>query len=174
MGDSSISLTRLLTGVVIAACVIACAVLGWRMHSKSNEIDGLHRQAADSAHAESVALDYATGAADMDFHNLASWRGKLTKGTTPELSNRLTQASNSMEQIITPLQWTATAKPIAAKVRSESGGLYTVDCFVNVMTKNQQAPDGITSTATYKLTIDSNHNWVITDISGIDSALATK
>ncbi|MBO0852579.1 MAG: hypothetical protein J2P18_02280 [Nocardia sp.] len=170
----SISVKTLVTGVVVVAVVAAIAVLGWQLYSKSDEIDGLHRRDADSGHAESVALDYATGAAGMDFHDLPGWRAKLTKNTTPELSNRLTQAATSMEQIITPLQWTSSAKPIAAKVRSVSNGLYTVDCFVNVMTKNQQAPDGINSTATYNLTIDSNHNWVITNISGIDSALATK
>lgn len=164
----------LVVGVLVLAAVLAVGVLGWQLHDKAGEIDSLHRQAADSAHAEAVALNYATGAAAMDFHDLAAWRGRLTAGTTPELSHRLTQASNSMEQIITPLQWTSTAKPIAAKVRSVSNGLYTVNCFVDVTTRNQQAPDGIDSTATYQLTIDANHNWVISDISGIDSALGTK
>jgi Mce-associated membrane protein len=46
-----------------------------------------------------------------------------------------------------------------------------VDCFVSVLTKNSQAPDGLQSTATYKMTVDSGNEWKITEISGIDSAL---
>jgi Mce-associated membrane protein len=79
-----------------------------------------------------------------------------------------------MEQIITPLQWVSTSTPIAAKVRSESNGIYVVDCFVSVLTKNSQAPEGIQSTATYSLNIDSRNDWVITDVGGIESALSEK
>lgn len=172
--DSSISVKTLAVTTLCLAAAATIGALGWQLHDKAGALDRQHRQAADAAHAESVASDYATGAAAMDFHDLAAWRARLTKGTTPELSNRLTQASNSMEQIITPLQWTSTAKPLAAKVRSESDGRYTVSCFVNVLTKNRQAPDGIDSTATYQITLDSTHDWVITDISGIDGALGTK
>ncbi|MVU80724.1 hypothetical protein GPX89_26160 [Nocardia sp. ET3-3] len=173
-GNSSVSLKTLVTGGLAVAVVVAAGGLGWQWHSKSGELDRIHRASTDQAHAEQVALDYATAAANMDFHDLAAWKGRLTKGTTPELSNRLNQAAASMEQIITPLQWVATAKPIAAKVHSESNGAYSVDCFVSVMTKNSQAPDGIQSTATYQLTIDSHNNWSITDIGGIDSALGGK
>lgn len=170
-GDSAIKVKTLVTAATAAVLVIGVGVMGWQLHAKSNDLDQVHRSAADRAHAEQIALDYATGAADMDFHDLAAWRGRLTKGTSPELSNRLTQASQSMEQIISPLQWSSTAKPIAAKVRSEANGAYSVDCFVSVMTKNSQAPEGIQSTATYRLTIDSHNNWTITDIGGIDAAL---
>jgi hypothetical protein len=172
--ESSIKVETLVVAVVVLALVVLVAVVGWQLHAKSNDLDAVHRQASDRANAERVALEYAMGAAEMDFHDLAAWRGRLTKGTTPELANRLGQAAMSMEQIISPLQWTSSSKPIAAKVRSEQNGAYSVDCFVNVITKNSQAPDGINSTATYRLTIDSNHNWVITDIAGIDSALAPK
>ncbi|MFF3570092.1 hypothetical protein [Nocardia jiangxiensis] len=171
VGEAAIKLKTIVSAAVAAAVVIALGVLGWQLHSTSNDLDHLHAGMAAQAHAEQVALDYATGAAQMDFHDLASWRGRLTRGTSPELSTRLSQAGTSMEQIITPLQWVSTAAPVAAKVTSESNGAYSVDCFVNVLTKNSQAPDGIQSTATYKLTVDSHKNWLITDIGGIDSAL---
>jgi hypothetical protein len=58
-----------------------------------------------------------------------------------------------------------------AKVRSSAGGIYTVDCFVSVQTKTVQAPDALQSTATYSVTIDSNQNWVITDVGGIGSMM---
>ena len=167
----SVSLKALAVAAVIAALVLGLAVVGWQLHSKSVDLDRLHATAADSAHAEQVALDYATGAADMDFNDLGSWRTRLIAGTSPELTNRLTQAATSMEQIIVPLQWVATATPITAKVSSVDGDTYIVDCFVSVSTTNSQAPNGIQSTATYKLTIDGAHDWVITDIGGIDAAL---
>lgn len=174
IAGSSIQLKTLMISAAVVVLVAVVAVLGWQVHAKSSDLAAVNQQSQDRSHAEQIALDYATGAAEMDFHDLSAWRGRLTKGTTPELSNRLTQAAASMEQIISPLQWTSTAKPIAAKVRSETNGAYSVDCFVNVLTKNSQAPDGINSTATYRLTIDGKHDWKITDIAGIDSALASK
>ena len=66
----------------------------------------------------------------------------------------------------------STAKPITANVRSETDAVYSLDCFVHVSTKNSQAPDGIRSTATYQLTIDSRHQWSITEIGGADAAIA--
>ncbi|MET8430465.1 hypothetical protein [Nocardia sp. NPDC004860] len=166
-GQSSISVKTMLVSLLIVAVVVACGIFGWLLHDKSNELDAVHVASTDTAHAEQVAIDYATAAADMNFQDLASWRARLTKGTSPELSTRLMQAATSMEQIITPLQWVSTAKPIAAKVRSQNNGVYTVDCFVSVLTKNSQAPDGIQSTATYQLTLDSHNQWTITDIGGI-------
>jgi Mce-associated membrane protein len=174
VGESVIKLKTIVATVVAGAVIISLGVVGWQLHVKSGDLDDLHMDMAAQAHAEQVALDYATGAAQMDFHDLASWHGRLTKGTSPELTNRLSQAGTSMEQIITPLQWVSTASPVAAKVSSEANGVYAVDCFINVLTKNSQAPDGIQSTATYKLTLDSRHNWLITDIGGIDSALSGK
>ena len=170
-GDSSIKLKTVAVGAVILVLAVAVAVLGWQLSDKSDQIDAARADQAGTAHAEQVALDYATAAAQMNFQDLASWRTRLTKGTSPELSNRLTQAAGSMEQIITPLQWVSTAKPVAAKVHSDNNGIYAVDCFVSVLTKNSQAPEGIQSTATYQLTLDSHNNWTITDIGGIGSAL---
>lgn len=173
-GDTAIRLKTIVAAALTVAMVAALAVLGWQLHTKSNDVDRMNRLAANNAHAEQVALDYAVAAADMDFHDLSGWRHRLTAGTSPELSNRLSQAASSMEQIITPLQWVSTAAPIVAKVRSASGGVYSVDCFVSVLTKNSQAPDGIQSTATYQLSLDSRTNWTVTEVGGIDSALKSK
>ncbi|MEV5651938.1 hypothetical protein AB0L57_27145 [Nocardia sp. NPDC052254] len=170
-GESSIKLKTVAVAVIVILLAVAVAVLGWQLHDKNDRIDAARAERTETAHAEQVALDYATAAAEMNFQDLASWRARLTKGTSPELSNRLTQAAGSMEQIITPLQWVSTAKPVAAKVHTNNNGSYTVDCFVSVLTKNSQAPEGIQSTATYSLTLDSHSNWTITDIGGIGSAL---
>ncbi|QTJ70846.1 hypothetical protein HYG77_35325 (plasmid) [Rhodococcus sp. ZPP] len=170
-GGSVVKIKTIVVLVLFGAMVASLGVLGWQLSSRTNELNQLNGRLANEAQAEQVALDYATGAAEMDVRDLVGWRGRLTKGTTPELSDRLTQASSSMEQIITPLQWVSTATPAAAKVSSVTNGVYSVECFVNVLTKNIQAPDGIQSTATYKLTVDGNNSWAITDIGGIDSSL---
>lgn len=171
LSNLTIGIKGVAATLAVIGVVVVIAILGVQLHSKSDEVDRMNAHSSDNAAVEKKALDYAVGAADMDFANLEGWRSRLVEGATPELKNRLTQAAASMEQIIVPLQWVSTAQPIAAKVSSETGGVYNVDCFVNVLTKNSQAPDGIQSTATYKLTVNKNDNWAITEISGIDSAL---
>ncbi|MFI1465549.1 hypothetical protein [Nocardia carnea] len=167
----AVSLRAISVAVAIVAIVAVIGALGWQWRSAAAELGRRDAAAADQRHAEQVALDYATGAAQMSFENPQEWRSRLIANTTPELNGRLARAATSMEQLIGPLQWSSTAHPIAAKVESESGGIYHVVCFVDVLTKNVQAPEGIQSTATYKLSIDSGRDWTITEISGIDSAL---
>ncbi|MGW0024673.1 hypothetical protein [Rhodococcus sp. NPDC003383] len=153
-----------------AAGVVLVAALGlttWQWLDARSERDALLADAAGREQAEQVALDYALGAAEMDFRDLGAWKGRLVAGTTPELTDRLTRAATSMEQIIVPLQWSSTAEPITAKAEAGPDGTYTVDCFVSVHTTNAQAPEGIQSTATYRLTLDSDDEWAITEISGI-------
>ncbi|GAY17661.1 hypothetical protein [Mycobacterium sp. shizuoka-1] len=170
----AVSVRALVTGVVVVVLAAAVGVLAWLYVSAEGTIDAQKRQAANYKHAEDVALDYAVNAAVMDFHDLGSWKTKLVAGTSPELKDKLTKAADSMEQILVPLQWNSTAKPLVAKVRSESGGVYVVDSFVNVVTKTMQAPDGLQSTATYSITMDANNNWQITDVGGIDAVMPPK
>ena len=170
-GPRNVPLRSVVIGGLIMILVVALALLGWQLRNTTNELGQLHDAAANQQEAERIALDYATGAAEMDFRDLPAWRTRLTAGTAPELSNRLSQAATSMEQIIAPLQWTSSAQPISAKAEPGTDGTYSVDCFVSVLTKNSQAPDGIQSTATYKMTIDRENEWKITEISGIGTAL---
>ena len=60
-------------------------------------------------------------AAEMNFAELEAWKGKLVAGTSPELNEKLSKAATEMEQILVPLQWTSTARPLEAKVRSNTG-----------------------------------------------------
>ncbi|WP_018178669.1 hypothetical protein [Jongsikchunia kroppenstedtii] len=171
VGDYQISLKTMAAAALAVALIAVAAVSIWMWVDKSDQLDAMKSTAAGNAHAEQVATDYAVGAAQMDYQKINDWQARLTKGTSPELANRLTQAATSMQQIIAPLQWSSTSTPISAKVRSESGGVYVVDTFVNVVTKNTQAPDGVQSTATYSVTIDRNHNWLITNVGGIGAML---
>lgn len=140
------------------------------IHAES-QFDAVTSQDSNNAHAEQVALDYAVNAAVMDYKDISQWKTKLVAGTTPELTDKLTKAATSMEQILTPLEWVSTARPLAAKVQRNSGGTYVVDSFVSVQTKTIQSPEALQSTATYQVTIDSTKGWQISDVGGIGSAL---
>jgi Mce-associated membrane protein len=170
----SISLRSFLKAAVIVALVGAVGVLAWLYVGGQRKLDEQTRRSENNAHAEKVALDYAVNAAAMNFQDLNAWKVKLIAGTSPELKEKLTQAATSMEQILVPLEWSSTARPLAAKVRSVTGGTYVVDSFVGVLTKTVQSPDPLQSTATYSVTIDSAKNWQITDVGGIGSVVEQK
>lgn len=170
----SVSLRGLILGGLIVALVAATAVLGWLYVDARHQLSAQATQSANDARAEKIALDYAVNAAAMDYTDLQGWKVKLIAGTSPELSKKLSDAGTSMEQILVPLQWSSAAQPLVAKARSSTGGIYVVDSFVSVQTKTIQAPDALQSTATYSTTIDSNNNWLITDVGGIGSAMGPK
>jgi hypothetical protein len=143
----------------------------WLYIGAKRELNDQAREAADTKRAEQIALDYATNAAGMNFKDIPAWKDKLVAGTSPELKERLSAAADQMEQILVPLQWDSTARPLAAKVRSQVGSAYIVDAFVSVMTKTAQGPDPLQSTATYSVTIDPDKDWQITDVGGIGAAV---
>lgn len=170
----TISLRSLVIAVVIVAIVAGVGVLGWLYLGAQHKLDAQARQAKNDAHAEKLALDYAVNAAAMNFQDINAWKVKLVAGTTPELKDKLTNAATSIEQILVPLQWTSTAQPLVAKVRSDTGGIYVVDAFVSVMTKTIQAPDPLQSTASYSVTLDSSKDWKISDVGGIGAMVGEK
>jgi Mce-associated membrane protein len=170
----SVSVRTLLFTALVVALLGAIGTLSWLYLGAKAKLDNETRQASSNAHAEKIALDYAVDAAEINFQDLNTWSAHLVKGTTPELKEKLNSAAKSMEQILEPLQWNSTAVPLAAKVRSNANGIYVVDTFVGVETKTMQAPDGLQSTATYSITIDSAHDWQISDVGGIGSVVGRK
>jgi Mce-associated membrane protein len=170
----SVSVRTLAVSAVIVSLIAAVGVMTWLYIGAKAKLDEQARQANDNRHAEQIALDYAVNAAIMDYKDLGPWKQKLVQGTTPELKDKLTKAATAMDQILLPLQWSSTAHPLAAKVRSHANGVYVVDTFVSVMTKTIQAGDSLQSTATYSITIDSNNAWQITDVGGIAAMVANK
>lgn len=181
-GSRSLTLTLspglLLVSALLVLSLLGNGVLGWLWladrsdtRTAKSELATVKEDADSRQHAEQVALDYAKGAADMNFKDIPGWTKRLTANTSPELTKKLKEASGSMEQIIVPLQWVSTPTPIAAITRSEHDGVFVVNAFISVMTKNAQAPDGIQSTATYTVTVNKNDNWIITDVGGVDSAM---
>ncbi|MDQ2637900.1 MAG: hypothetical protein M3Y83_13585 [Actinomycetota bacterium] len=167
----SVSVRSLVVGVAMALLIAAVAAVGWLYIDARSELDAQAAQSANNSRAEKMALDYAVNAATMDYKDLQAWKAKLVAGTTPELNKRLSEAAVSMEQVLVPLEWSSSARPLVAKVRSSNDGVYVVDSFVSVQTKTIQSPEALQSTATYSTTIDSNNNWQIADVGGIGSAL---
>ncbi|SHX47962.1 Uncharacterised protein [Mycobacteroides abscessus subsp. bolletii] len=168
----------LVVSALLVLSLAGNALLGWcwfrsaRSEQRAESAVAALQEDIDSRHhAEQVALDYAKGAADMNYKDIPGWTKRLTADTSPELTKKLKEAAAAMEQIIVPLQWVSTPTPIAAVTRSAHDGVYVVNCFVSVTTKNAQAPDGIMSTATYTVTVNKNDSWVITDVGGVDSAM---
>jgi Mce-associated membrane protein len=170
----TMSLRTFVITAVIVALVAATGVLAWLYIGAQRKLDAQTHRSENNAHAEKIALDYAVSAAQMNFQDLNGWKVKLVAGTSPELKEKLTKAAESMEQILVPLQWTSTARPLLAKVRSDTGGAYVVDSFVSVLTKTVQAPDALQSTATYSITIDSAKNWQISDVGGLGAMVEEK
>jgi hypothetical protein len=170
----SVGVRSLVIGAVIAIMAAAIATLGWLYIDAKRQLDAQASQSANDARAEKIALDYAVNAAVMNYEDLQAWKAKLVAGTSPELNQKLTEAAKSMEQIVVPLQWTSTAEPLVAKVRSNSAGIFVVDCFVSVQTKTVQGPEALQSTATYSVTIDSNHDWQITDVGGVGAVVGPR
>lgn len=170
----AISVRSLVVAAVIVAFVGIIGTFGWLYFDLHRKFEAQTRQAENNARAEKIALDYAVNAAAMNSNDINAWKVKLVAGTTPELKDKLTKAATSMEQLLVPLQWTSTAKPLVSKVRSGTGGTYVVDAFVSVMTKTVQAPEPLQSTATYSVTVDSNDDWKIADVGGIGAAVGDK
>ena len=170
----SLSVRTLLTSLAIVVLAVALGVMTWLYLGERGTVQAQLSAADGRKHAEQVALDYAVQAAAMNFQDINTWKNHLTNGTSPELTDKLTKAAKSMEQLLIPLQWTSTAEPLTAKVRTETNGVYVVDTFVSVLTKTTQAPDNLQSTATYSITIDGKNNWLITDVGGIGAVAGGK
>lgn len=170
----SISVKTLAVVAVIVALLAATGVTTWLYFGERSKVEAEQQDTANRSHAEQVALEYAVNAAAMNYQDMNGWKTKLVKGTSDSLKDKLSKAAASMEQILVPLEWTSTSQPLAAKVRTETNGVYVVDTFVSVLTKTTQAPDNLQSTATYSITIDSHNNWLITDVGGIGAVVGRK
>ncbi len=170
----SVRLSTVAVAGVIAALVVTAGVFGTLWLSARADADAMHSADADRTRAEQVATDYALGASNINFQDINAWLGKLKANTTPELSNKFDATAPKLEQILVPLKWTSTSAPITAKVESETAGVYNVNVFVNVTSKNAQTPDGGQTTVTYSVTVDRNADWKIADVGGLPGALPLK
>ncbi|MGW4846813.1 hypothetical protein [Nocardia brasiliensis] len=157
-----------------AALMIMVLVIAGFLIAARSGIAERDTAAADIRHAEQVATDYAVGASTVDFADFNAWVARLKAGTTPQLANKFDTTAPKLREILTPLKWTSTANPIAAKVVSQAGGVYKINAFVTVNSTNAQNPDGGQTTVTYNVTVDRDAGWKVSDVGGIDGALPLK
>ncbi|MEU0876867.1 hypothetical protein [Nocardia brasiliensis] len=170
----SVPLGTLLHGALVIGLLVLAVTFGVLWHSAEGARDRDAAAAVDQRHAEQVATDYAVGASTIDHQNLPAWMAKLKQGTTTALAAKFDATGPALEQLLTPLRWTSTATPIAAKTTTASEGIYQVDVFLDVTSSSAQTPDGVRTTVTYRITVDRGSDWQISDVGGMDGALPSR
>lgn len=157
--------------VVCVAALIAVAVLAALFAQRSADLTAERGLAADKQTAETVAGNYAVGAATFDFNDLKPWSAALKKGTAAELNSRFDVAVNTLTPLIQEVQWVQTAKLIAAKtVDIRADRQFVVQVFVSTHMTSTQNPKGLNTVTPYTITLDRDSNWLITDVAGIAGA----
>lgn len=170
----SLSLRSVIAAAVLLVLLAVIATTTTLWLRSRGELHDRDAAAADRGRAEQVATDYAVGAAKIDFTHVDDWFARLKDNTAPELAAKFDATAPKLRDILLPLKWTSTATPITAKTMSEAGGVYKVDVFLTVSSTNAQTPDGGRTTVTYTVTVDRHSGWKITDVGGLEGALAGK
>ncbi|MEU5758417.1 hypothetical protein [Nocardia sp. NPDC047648] len=171
--DSVVRVRTIAAALVVAVLAAAAVTFGVLWSGARGELADRDATAADVRQAEQVGTQYAVGASTIDYQDFPSWSGRLKANTTPELAAKFDSTAPKLRDLLTPLRWTSTATPIAAKVQSENPGLYTVHVFLTVASTSAQSPDGAMTTVVYKIVVNKDAGWKITDV-GSTSPLPTK
>ncbi|WP_228788469.1 hypothetical protein [Nocardia puris] len=170
----SVRWSTLVTSAALATLLIATVVLAVLYSSARSDLADRDRREADARRAEQIATDYAVGASTIDYRDARAWFDRLESGTTPELAAKFDATATQLEQVLLPLQWTSTANPLSATVISESDGRYKVNAYLTVSSTSVQNPEGAQTTVTYSLTIDRNADWKISEVGGLQNAIAVR
>lgn len=170
----SVRLSTVATVAYVAGLAVTTVTFGALYLSERGELSDRDARAAADKQAEQAAMDYAVGASTIDYRDPKAWLAKLKANTTPQLSAKFDATATQLEQIILPLQWTSKATPVQAAVKSESGGVYKVNAFLDVDSTSAQSPQGGRTTVTYTVTLDKNDGWKITEVGGGLDALPAK
>lgn len=150
------------------AAVVGVVVLGVLYARSNSDLQDLRAMEQNERTAESIAGDYAVGAATFDFRDLPAWSAALKTGTAGELNSRFDVAVKTLTPLIQEVQWVQTAELIAAKtvdVRAERQ--FVVQVFVSTQMTSTQNPGGLNTVTPYTITLDRDDDWLITDVAGI-------
>lgn len=160
-------------GVAAVVFLIAAVVLGtlWATDDSSDRLAELQGRLDTEAAAESVASDYAMAVSAVDYEDLDSWRDALTTGVSDQLAPKLEAAVDVVGPWLTRMEYTSTARLLAADVSENDGDIYVVQVFVDMTSRSRQTPDGVAATATYTVTMDRASDWTITDVGGVGAGL---
>lgn len=153
---------------VCLVAVLVSGVLAVLLDRRSDELAAARQATGDARTAEDIAGSYAVGAAQFDFRDLGPWADALVHGTAPELKVRFDVAVTTLTPLIQEVQWSQTAKLIAATtVDVRADREYVVQVFVSTHMTSTQNPEGINTVTPYTITLDRDDDWVIADVAGI-------
>ncbi|WP_245672761.1 hypothetical protein [Aldersonia kunmingensis] len=152
--------------VLVAALALVSVVSFWKMVDYRDDLDALRTTQADTEYAEQVAADYAVRAAAIDYRNFDPWFASLKSGVNGNMANQFATSEPALRDLLGQLQWVSTGSLVGSTIESQNDGVFVVKVFVDVKTSNVQSPNGVSTTALYPITVDSNAGWQITDISG--------
>jgi Mce-associated membrane protein len=173
--SSSSRRPRLLVGVLGALVVILAIVAGVSVYYASSyrsDYTSLRDANADAQRAEDVASDYAVKAALIDYRDFDPWFAALRNNVDDKMRQQFAGSEPVLRQLLGQLQWVSKGDLVGSDIKSQNGGVYVVQVFVDVQVTNVQSPAGVKTTALYPITVDKNKNWTITDISGGVAPLA--
>lgn len=164
--------SRLLTVVAVLA-LIAAAVFAtlWATDDSADRLSELQGRLDVEAEAESVASDYAMAVSEVDHEDMDGWREALTRGVSDQLAPKLEAAVDVVEPWLSRMEYSSTARLLAATVSEQKGETYVVQVFVDMTSRSRQTPEGVAATATYTVTLDRASGWTITDVGGVGAGL---
>jgi len=166
------SSVRAVAALAIAA-LIAAVTFGmlWATEDSEDRLAALQARLDTEAAAETAASQYALRVSEVDFHDLDAWRDALTDGVSEQLAPKLDAAVDVVGPWLSEMEYTATARLLAADIAEDDGDRFVVQVFVDMTSKSKQTPDGVAATATYTVTMDRASNWTITDVGGVGAGL---
>ncbi|MFI9504014.1 hypothetical protein [Nocardia sp. NPDC052566] len=170
----SVSVSNLVAGAAIAVLVVALALVSMGWFASRGDVADRDTAAADQQHAEQVATDYAVGASTVNFAEITTWLARLKSNAAPQLAGKYDGSGATLQEMLTPLKFTATATPITAKVLSSKDGVYSVTVFLTINSTNVQNPQGARAMVSYPVTVDKNLGWKITEAGSPDRTIPLK
>ncbi|MGK8503246.1 hypothetical protein [Nocardia asiatica] len=149
---------------VVAAVSLAVGRFGG---SSDDELAALRAQLDTDAAAEQAASTYALNVSQVRAGDIEGWRKALQTDVSHQLAPKLSAAVDVVGPWLTQMEYTSTAKLLAAKVSRREGDLYVVQVFVDMNSRSRQTPEGVIATAAYTVTLNRAADWTITDVGGV-------
>ncbi|MBC7308344.1 MAG: hypothetical protein H5T80_15780 [Dietzia sp.] len=153
---------------LVAAAVFATL---WATDDSDARLAQLQGRLDTEAAAEEVASEYAMAVSAVDYEDLDRWRDALSEGVSDQLAPKLEAAVDVVGPWLTRMEYTSTARPLAAEVSETDGDTFVVQVFVDMTSRSKQTPEGVAATATYTVTMDRASDWTITDVGGVGAGL---
>ncbi|MFH5229348.1 hypothetical protein [Antrihabitans spumae] len=123
------------------AMVAIVAVLGWKWHAASNDLNAITAEQADRAAAAQLANDYVLRSLTYDYKNLDGFFAGVSQDASNTLQDRYTQVRDTLSAIMTEAQVVASGSIAATAVDSSGTDRYIVTVFATQKTQNVQQPE---------------------------------